>query len=378
MTLHRRTLLASGLAAPAIIVSARAQAKTVIDFMFPVAVGGPITKIVDGYAQDFMRENPDVDVHPVYSGSYVDTLTKAQTAAKSGQPPTMAVLLSTDAYTLIDDGLVLPIDGLGDVKGWLGGFYPAFLRNTEIDGHQWGVPFQRSTIVMFLNQDAFRDAGLDPAQPPATWAAHAEVAAKLSKKDQRWGVEIPATGFTYWLFQALVAEAGGELANANGTAVNYDTAATRKALDYWLDLQKSGATPPGLVEWGHHAARFPGGPVRYYLDHHGQSFQPPRQRQIPVQRGHAAGRSATWQPDRRRQFLFVQGREPGSASGEPALPAMDHQSGARGAMVHRHRLRGDPARCLGDPRDESLRGKSAGRFGCARPTAIRRAGAIDA
>ena len=64
------------------------------------------------------------------------------------------------------------------------------------------------------------------------------------------GLEIPATGFTYWLFQALVAEAGGELANADGTAVNYDTPASRRALHYWLDLQKSGATPPGLVEWG--------------------------------------------------------------------------------------------------------------------------------
>ncbi len=250
MTLRRRTLLTTALAAPAVIGGARAQGKTVVDFLFPVAVGGPITKIVDGYAQDFMRANPDIEVRPVYAGSYVDTLTKAQTAAKSGQAPTMAVLLSTDAYTLIDDGLVEPIDELGDTKAWLAGFYPAFLRNTDIDGHQWGVPFQRSTIVMFLNQDLFRQAGLDPAQPPATWAAHADAAAKLSQKDVRWGTEIPATGFTYWLFQALVAEAGGELANANGTAISYDTPASRKALDYWLSLQKSGATPPGLVEWG--------------------------------------------------------------------------------------------------------------------------------
>ena len=47
-----------------------------------------------------------------------------------------------------------------------------------------------------------------------------------------------------------MAEAGGQLANANGTAVEYDTPASRAALDYWLGLQKSGATPPGLVDWG--------------------------------------------------------------------------------------------------------------------------------
>jgi sn-glycerol 3-phosphate transport system substrate-binding protein len=247
MTLPRRLLLASGLAAPFV---ARAQSVTTIDFLFPVAVGGPITKIIDGYARAFEAEHAGIKVNPVYAGSYTDTLTKAQTAAKAGQAPTMAVLLSTDAYTLIDDDLIVPIDQVGDTKAWLSGFYPAFLRNTQINGHEWGVPFQRSTIVLYYNQDLFREVGLDPAQGPANWAAHAEAAVKLSKKDTRWGTAIPATGFTYWLFQALVAEAGGSLANANGTEVTYDTPASRKALAYWLSLQKSGGTPPGLVEWG--------------------------------------------------------------------------------------------------------------------------------
>ncbi len=248
MTLSRRTLVAAGLAAPLV---ARAQAKVTLDFMFPVAVGGPITKIMDGYAQDFMRANPDVTLNPIYAGSYTDTLTKVQTAATSGTAPALAVLLSTDVYTLIDAELVVPFDTLDGTKDWLAGFYPAFLRNTQIGGHEWGVPFQRSTIVMYFNETAFREAGLDPAQPPATWAAHAEAAAKLSKKDARWGVEIPASGaFAYWLYQALVAEAGGTLANADGTAVSFDTPATRSALDYWIALGKTGASPPGLVEWG--------------------------------------------------------------------------------------------------------------------------------
>jgi sn-glycerol 3-phosphate transport system substrate-binding protein len=250
--LARRTLLASGLAVPFAVTSfnVRAQTTTTIDFMFPVAVGGPITKIIDGYARDFEAANPGIKVNPVYAGSYTDTLTKAQTAAKSGQAPTMAVLLSTDAYSLIDDGLITPFDTAGDTKAWLGSFYPAFMRNGQIDGHAWGVPFQRSTIVLFYNQDAFKEAGLDPAQGPATWAAHADAAAKLTKKGTRWGIEIPGTGFAYWMFQALVAEAGGSLVNANGTAVSYDTPEARKSLAYWMDLQKAGSHPAGLVEWG--------------------------------------------------------------------------------------------------------------------------------
>ena len=122
---------------------------------FPVAVGGPITKIIDGYAADFQRENPDIKVTPIYAGTYQDTMTKAQTALKAQSGPQMAVLLSTDVFTLIDDDLILPFDTLANSaadRDWLGSFYPAFLKNGQIAGHTWGVPFQRSTIVLYLEQ----------------------------------------------------------------------------------------------------------------------------------------------------------------------------------------------------------------------------------
>jgi sn-glycerol 3-phosphate transport system substrate-binding protein len=250
--MKRRTLLAATLAAPlAAPAVVRAQATTEISFLFPVAVGGPITKIIDGYARDFEAETPGVRVKPIYAGSYVDTLTKAQASLKAGDGPTMAVLLAVDAHSLIDGDLVVPFDSVADTdadRAWLGSFYPAFLANGRIGGHTWGIPFQRSTIVLFWNKPMLEQAGF--SQAPQTWAEHATIAAKLSQKDQRWGTLIPGTGFTYWLFQALVTQAGGELANADGTQVAFDSAASNTALKYWLDLQGSGATPPGLVEWG--------------------------------------------------------------------------------------------------------------------------------
>jgi sn-glycerol 3-phosphate transport system substrate-binding protein len=252
----RRGLLA-GAAALAMPALARAQAAH-IEFYFPVAVGGPITKIIDGYAADFMKENPDIAVRPIYAGSYVDTLTKAVTATKAGNGPQMAVLLAVDAYSLVDDELILPFDTLAksaDDKAWLDSFYPAFLRNGQIDGHTWGIPFQRSTIVLYWNKDAFKDAGLDPEKPPADWDEHATFAQKTTRRDgdrvTRWGVEIPGSGFTYWLFQALAIEAGAELANANGTKVNFNDPACVEALQYWIDLTKKyNAHPAGIVEWG--------------------------------------------------------------------------------------------------------------------------------
>jgi sn-glycerol 3-phosphate transport system substrate-binding protein len=253
-----RRLVLSGAASLALPGVLRAQAETEISFYFPVAVGGPITKIIDGYVADFQTENPGIKVTPIYAGTYQDTLTKAQTALKAGSGPQMAVLLSTDVFSLIDDDLIVPIDTVANDAGgkaWLGGFYPAFLKNGEIGGHVWGVPFQRSTIVLYWNKDAFRGAGLDPEHPPATWREHTDFAVRLTRtKDgqvEQWGTQIPSTGFTYWLFQALVTEAGGTLANAAGTTTDFASAACVEALRYWIDLSaKYHAHPPGVVEWG--------------------------------------------------------------------------------------------------------------------------------
>ena len=259
--IRRRSLTQAGLAGAGLLAMpwvARAQAATTLEFYFPVAVGGPITKLIDAYAADFTRENPDILVRPVYAGSYVDTLTKAVTATKAGQGPQLALLLAVDAYSLVDDELILPFDTLAtsaEDRAWLASFYPAFLRNGQIDGHTWGIPFQRSTVVMFWNKEAFKDAGLDPDRPPANWTELAAFAEKATRRDgdrvTRWGLEIPSSGFTYWLYQALVAEAGAELANANGTKVAFNDPAAIQALQYWVDLAaKSKAHPPGIVEWG--------------------------------------------------------------------------------------------------------------------------------
>jgi sn-glycerol 3-phosphate transport system substrate-binding protein len=253
----RRCLLAAtcALAMPGIL---RAQSARDIGFYFPVAVGGPITRIIDEYVADFMRENPTIKVTPTYAGTYQETLIKAQTALKAGGGPQLGVLLSTDAFSLIDDDLIMPIDTLAETatdRAWLGSFYPAFLKNGEIDGHTWGVPFQRSNIVLFWNKAAFREAGLDPDKAPATWQEHTDFAMKLTRRAgesvSRWGVEIPSTGFAYWLFQALVTEAGGTLANGDGTETDFAGAAEVAALRYWVDLStKHRVHPPGIVEWG--------------------------------------------------------------------------------------------------------------------------------
>ena len=249
----------AALAAAALSGLAVAQAPVDISFYYPVAVGGPITKIIDKFAADFEKDNPGIKVHPIYSGTYQDSITKALTAVKSNDAPAMSVLLSTDMYTLIDEDAIVPWDPLiktAEDKAWLQGFYPAFMENSQTGGKTWGIPFQRSTIVLYYNKEMFKEAGLDPNHPPATWKEMAEYAQKLTKRDAsgkatQWGVQIPASGFPYWLFQGLTTENGVQLMNAAGTETYYDKPAVIEALQYWVDLTgKYKAHPEGIVEWG--------------------------------------------------------------------------------------------------------------------------------
>ena len=239
--------LAAGFAAAALSVAAQVE----VTFYYPVAVGGPITKIVDQMAAEFEKENPGIKVQPIYAGSYQETIVKALTAHKSGTPPVTAVLLSTDMFTLIDEDAIVPFDDADAAA-----YYPAFLANSQTGGKTWGIPFQRSTIVLYWNKELFKEAGLDPNRAPASWKEMLEYAQKLTKKDGagnpiQWGVQIPSSGFPYWLFQGLTTPNGVELMNAAGTETYFDKPEVIEALQFWVDLgRRHKVMPTGVIEWG--------------------------------------------------------------------------------------------------------------------------------
>jgi sn-glycerol 3-phosphate transport system substrate-binding protein len=230
-----------------------------LTFYYPIAVGGPLTKVIDGLVAGFEKENPKVKINAVYAGNYDDARIKALAAQKAGQPAQMSVLFSIDIYELLEQDLIVPFDDLAATpadKAWLKSFYPALMANGTYKGKVYGIPFQRSTIVMYWNKDAFKEAGLDPEKAPANWNEMAQMAAKLTRRDpsgnvQRWGVMVPSTGYAYWMFQAFARTNGQDLMNPEGNRTNFAHPDVVAALQYWRDLGvKHKVMPEGTVEWG--------------------------------------------------------------------------------------------------------------------------------
>jgi sn-glycerol 3-phosphate transport system substrate-binding protein len=124
------------------------------------------------------------------------------------------------------------------------------MANGMVDGQVWGIPFQRSTIVLYYNKAAFAAAGLDPESPPATWEQMV-AAAKALTGDGRYGLMVPSTGYPYWMFQAFAIQNGVELMSRDGTETFFDDPAVVEALEFWVSLSKEHEVmPSGTIEWG--------------------------------------------------------------------------------------------------------------------------------
>lgn len=260
MKLTRRTLSGALLAAALSSGALPGRAADLeLKFYFPVAVGGPVTKIIDSYAAEFEAANPGIKVKPIYAGDYQQTVAKALTAIKGGDAPDMAILLAADLFLLTDEDAVVPVEDFAKTdadKAWLKSFYPAFLENARLDGKVVAIPFQRSTPVLYWNKEAFKAAGLDPDKGPANWAEMRDMAKKLTKKDAsgqvtQWGVQIPSDSNTAWLFTGMTTGNGARLTNAEGTTVNFADPKVIAAAQAWYDLVKvDGSHPQGIISWG--------------------------------------------------------------------------------------------------------------------------------
>ena len=99
-------------------------------------------------------------------------------------------------------------DAMND--GWKDVFFEkSLVQNSFPEGNEWnvkpgiyGVPLDVSTLMIYYNKDLFKQAGLDPENPPATWAEFIEAGKKLRAA----GIQPFVSGFgEAWLIGSFAA-----------------------------------------------------------------------------------------------------------------------------------------------------------------------------
>lgn len=110
-------------------------------------------------------------------------------------------------------------------EGWVAANYSdQMLELGQVDGVQYGMPFNASIIQWYVNADLLEQVGVDVADFPTDWDA----VLKLASKIDGLGDDIEGISFGIdqwgddWPFQVLILQQGGRMLNDAGDTVAFD------------------------------------------------------------------------------------------------------------------------------------------------------------
>lgn len=182
---------------------------------------------------EFQRRNPGVRVE-VEQLTWKSGLEKIQAAVASGTQPDLCELGSTWLPRFSYEGVLEDVTPVYEAERdsflmWESAFW---------NGRVYGLPWVQGSRVLFVNRDLFRRAGLDPDQPPQTWADLLDASRRVSALGSGiygFGQNI---GERYVLFKKFMAFGwgnGGEVFDSTGKVV-LNSAPMVDALEFYLQL----------------------------------------------------------------------------------------------------------------------------------------------
>jgi len=130
----------------------------------------------------FNASRDDIEVIPV-AIPWKEHEKKVLTAILSGNPPDLINLVtpiskwaSRMALMSLDDMIAASTVDSSD-------FFASNWYDVTHQGSVYGLPMHTASYAFFYNKGHFREAGLDPNQPPATWDELAQISKLLDKRD---------------------------------------------------------------------------------------------------------------------------------------------------------------------------------------------------
>jgi sn-glycerol 3-phosphate transport system substrate-binding protein len=198
--------LAAAVAATTALAPA-AYAQTEIQFWH--SMGGALGEAVNELAGKFNASQKDYKVVPVFKGTYPVSMTAAIAAFRAGNAPHILQVFEVGTATMMAaKGAVVPVAKVMadakepfDTKAYLStvaGYY------TDPKGNMLSFPFNSSTVMFYVNKDAFKKAGLDGEKPLKTWQDVLSAAEKLKAAGQQcvyttsWPSWMHVENFSAW------------------------------------------------------------------------------------------------------------------------------------------------------------------------------------
>lgn len=216
-----------------------------------------------------------VNYELIAEASYAEKMTLG--LSTNNQQYDVVMISQNTLGTVLDGGLVQPIeDYLTDSTvtdaAWKDGLSEAMQSLVVRDGKRWAVPYNMGVSLLYYNKAMFKDAGLDPEDPPTTMEGVLEAAKQINDPaNGKFGIafranrEANANTFLWammWMF------CGGSWDNPDGTinwaAIGGPEAVT--ATEYFAKYHEY--APTGISGYGFEEAQlaFQQGTAAMWID----------------------------------------------------------------------------------------------------------------
>ena len=249
--MNRLPNLAAWVALAALATTGSASAETVT--LEVVHAWGGHKRFHEPIAEAFMKQNPDIEIkYRAPMKSYTDGHQTILRQALSDDLPDVWYSPYNTLGELVEilgpRDQITGFDALMEAEGqaWVEANYaPNVLALGQVDGKQWGIPFNASTPIVYYNLDLVKQAGGDPADLPDDWSELIAWGAKISKI----GDDVDGLAYSVsewgddWLWQALVFNFGGSLMDAEKQQVTFGGEAGAKAVKLMSRIAKETSMP---------------------------------------------------------------------------------------------------------------------------------------
>lgn len=138
-----------------------------------------------GLKQVFERQNPGARIvtdFPPFAGFFE----KLMTSLVAGTGPDVFQAPHFMAEQLLSGGFLTPVpDSVATTAEIERTFFKWTTERFKRGGRHYGMPVDVQHIVLYINDELARAAGLDPTRPPATWDDLIEQARRATRRDAR-------------------------------------------------------------------------------------------------------------------------------------------------------------------------------------------------
>lgn len=132
--------------------------------------------------KQFNESQDKIVVDAEYQGSYDELASKTQAAKAANNAPEIFEVEIANMYTMAKGGMIENLSSFVDDQVDIDDFNEGLMHEAYIDDNLYGLPFYRSTPIMYKNISMLKDAGLDP-EGPRDWKEFKEYSEKLRDKD---------------------------------------------------------------------------------------------------------------------------------------------------------------------------------------------------